>query len=195
MPVELMMGALLMAGLDSDADKQYAIQLYHEYRGLFYKVSLRYFGQCEQDVEDAVSEAVVYICTYLQAVKQVPQNRLPAYMMAIIRHVCMHNLKKRNKEKSRMIRKDISELQDVLAADEDVEDVVFSRLNALTLLESFFCVLNTREQELIRMRHIDRLTFQEMAEVLDMKEGTVRTALSRAKQRLVNEASKRGEHE
>lgn len=195
MPLELFMGALLIAGLDNDADKQYALQLYHDYKGLFYKVALRYFDQCTQDVEDAVSDSVVYMCTYLQSVKQVPQNRLPAYMMAIIRHVCINKLKDKNKAKMRLIRKDLSELQDIIATDEDIEDVVFSKLNASTLLESFFNTLNARDQELIRMRHIDKLTFQEMAEVLGIKEGAVRTALTRAKQRLVAEASKRGDHE
>lgn len=195
MPLELYMGALLMAGLDNDADKQYALQLYHDYKGLFYKVALRYFDQCMQDVEDAVSDSVVYMCTYLQAVKQVPQNRLPAYMMAIIRHVCMNKLKEKNKTKMRLIGKDLSELQDIIATDEDIEDVVFSKLNASTLLESFFNMLNERDRELIRMRHIDKLTFQEMAEVLGIKEGAVRTALTRAKQRLVAEAEKRGDYE
>lgn len=195
MPFELLTVALLMAGLDDDEDKHYALQLYHDYKGLFYKVALRYFSQCAQDVEDAVSDAVVYMCTYLTSVKKVRPERLPAYMMAIIRHVCMNKLREKNQAKMHLVGKDICELQDFVATDEDIEDVVFSKLNAAALLESFFNALNARDQELIRMRHIDRLTFQEMAEVLCIKEGAVRTALTRAKQRLVAEAKKRGDHE
>ena len=66
---------------------------------------------------------------------------------------------------------------------ENVEETVFSHFYAEELLE-MLDRLNTRDREVIYMRHVDRMSYAEMAKALHMKEGTVRTALLRAKQRL-----------
>ena len=44
--------------------------------------------------------------------------------------------------------------------------------------------LSAKDRELICMRHVDQMSCAEMAEVLNMKEVSVRTAVLRAKQRL-----------
>lgn len=185
---------LLMA-IDNDEDRQFAVELYYAYRGLFYKVAVRFFKQNIHEVEDAVSAAIEAMCTYLPSIRKIPASKMPAYMVSIIRHVCLRRLSKMNQEQSYTIRDDISELQDFLSADDDVEEIVFSKVTAEALLESYSRSLGEREKELIRMRHIDMMTFKEIAQVLHMKEGTVRTALSRAKQRLVAKASGGGEEQ
>lgn len=74
---------------------------------------------------------------------------------------------------------------------EGVEDensahsIVFSRVYADDLLNSF-PMLSDRDKELIRMRHIDMLDYDEIAEALHISERTARTAVSRAKARLEN---------
>ena len=71
----------------------------------------------------------------------------------------------------------------------DVEDVnasnetALSRFFAVDLLQSFG-QLNEREKQLIRLRHIDGMDYEDIAVILGMKEAAVRTALSRALQHL-----------
>ena len=52
--------------------------------------------------------------------------------------------------------------------------------------------MSQRDQDIIWMRHVDLMEYSEMAEVLGMREGAVRTALTRAKARL-EKASREGE--
>ena len=68
---------------------------------------------------------------------------------------------------------------------------MLSHLRANDLLMSFDR-LSSRDQELIRMRHIDYMEFEEMAHEMGMTVSAVRTALFRAKKRWKKLAS---EHE
>lgn len=173
--------------LKSDKDRQYASQLYDSYKGLFYKVAVQFFEQDTAEVEDAVSDALEAMCAYLPAIRKVPPSRLPAYMISIARHVCLLRLKDRNREKRHLIRLEASELENTLSSGDSLEDTAFSRANALALLDSFR-QLTPRDRELIRMRHIDMMEYSDIALAMNMKEGAVRTALTRAKQRMVSQA-------
>lgn len=68
--------------------------------------------------------------------------------------------------------------------DEDAyHDIILSKFNAIELLDSFK-QLSDRDKELIRMRHIDLMDYDEIAETLNISLPTARTAVFRAKQRL-----------
>ena len=102
-------------------------------------------------------------------------------------------MRMRYKEKEYRIDYD-QEMIDQVANLSNEIDNVFAYTDALSLLASFD-VLSEREKEIMRMRHIDQMEFAEIAHMMKMKEGAVRTALTRAKQRVVQEAlKKRGEN-
>ncbi|NLO13311.1 MAG: sigma-70 family RNA polymerase sigma factor, partial [Clostridiales bacterium] len=67
-------------------------------------------------------------------------------------------------------------------------EAALSRFFAVDLLQSFG-QLNEREKQLIRLRHIDGMEYEDIALILGMKEAAVRTALSRALKHLADLAN------
>ena len=108
---------------------------------------------------------------------------LRTYLVRLVENVCRTRLRRLMLEKDHYAFSLDDVQSEPLPAQENVEETVFSHFYAEELLE-MLDRLNTRDRELIYMRHVDRMSYAEMAKALHMKEGTVRTALLRAKQRL-----------
>lgn len=130
-----------------------------------------------------MSEAVERLCRYCEQIRAVPCNKRPAYLVRLVENVCRTRLRRLMLEKDRYAFSLDDAQSEPLPAQDNVEETVFSHFYAEELLE-MLDRLNARDRELIYMRHVDRMSYAEMAKALHMKEGTVRTALLRAKQRL-----------
>lgn len=169
--------------LYSDEDRAFVENLYFEYRELMYMVARKYFGNNPAEIEDAISAAVENMCAYVEKFRAVERNNLRNYVLSTIGNVCRRQITAMNKRRSLTdFSADQNGLDDVPAPD-DIYTSVFDHTDAMSLLASFQ-FLSEREKDLIRMRHIDGMEFAEMAELLSMSEGAVRTALTRAKQRV-----------
>ena len=131
------------------------------------------------------------MCKYCQRIKTVPCEKRPAYLVKIVRSVCNTRL---GEIKKQAMRRYIYITTDDLENMEDMRnshDMLFSHLYASDILDSFD-ELNDTDKRLISMRHIDVMSYQEIATLLSISEGAVRTAGSRAKSRLEKSAKKRG---
>ncbi len=166
--------------IEDDQDRAFIEELYLRYRPVLYKTALRYFGPNEQELEDAIGKSIERMCKYCHTLKRIPPEKQPIYLVCIARSVCH----------TRMTYLRTHDLPDFLAleeAEEEVplleEEVVFSRFYAMDLLQSFN-QLTERDKELIRLRHIDQMDYDEIASVLHISPGAARTAVCRAKSRL-----------
>lgn len=164
-------------------DRAFLSETYLQYKALMYKVANDYFKPDQQAIEDAMSEAIERLCQYCGKVRAVPCNKRPAYLVRLVENVCRTRLRNLMLEKNRYAFSIDDAQSEFLIAQENVEETVFSHFYAEELLE-MFDRLNARDRELICMRHVDGMSYAEMAKALHMKEGAVRTALLRAKQRL-----------
>lgn len=189
-----MMGVpVAILAIESEEDRNFVQNLYMTYKQLMFYTARKYFGNDYAEIEDAVSSAVENMCVYVQRFREVDCNKLKAYVLCTIENVCNRRMRMRYKEKEYRIDYD-QEMIDQVANLSNEIDNVFAYTDALSLLASFD-VLSEREKEIMRMRHIDQMEFAEIAHMMKMKEGAVRTALTRAKQRVVQEAlKKRGEN-
>lgn len=170
--------ALLM--IQDDQDRAFMEDLYLRFRPLLYKTALRYFGPDEQELEDAIGKSIERMCKYCQTLKQIPPEKQPAYIICIARSVCNTRMTYiRTHQKPDPLPLEALDSQ----APPLQEDVIFSRFYALDLLQSFH-QLTDRDKELIRMRHIDQMDYEEIARLLNMSPGATRTAICRAKSRL-----------
>lgn len=181
---------MALFSLETNDDKEFATKLYYSYRGLFYKVATKYFSPNHAEVEDAISNAIVAMCTYLATIRKIPEERIPAYMLSIIRNVCLKRLAKIRDERKVFSKVSIVDIDNYVSSDEQVEDIIFAKVNATVLLDSYCNHLSETDRELIHMRHVDMMSIVDIAHVLGKNEGAVRTALSRAKKRLENTARK-----
>lgn len=173
--------AILM--LESDEDRQFMSEVYIEYKPLMFKTAKKFFPAKMDEMEDAVSSAVLNMCKYCATIRSVPKDRLPSYIVRIVRNACNARLKQvyaaQNKNVYYADPANLEHLEDEQAAHE----IVLSKFNAMELLNSFQ-ELKERDKELIRMRHIDMMDYDDIASTLGISQTTARTAVSRAKQRL-----------
>lgn len=174
---------LAILAIENDEDRQFVTDLYIQYKPLMYKVAYSFFRHDLPALEDAVSSAVERICDNCEKIKAVACNKRASYLVIIVRNVCLNILQVKRRE---WIYQDDLADHDTVGAipdQEDVQSVVFDSLYVSDLLNAF-PKLNEREKELIRMRHIDQMDYETMAKITHMREGAVRTALSRAKKKL-----------
>lgn len=177
--------------VENDEDREFLTEIYLQYYGLLYKTASEFFSGNGEETVEAVSDAVERMCKYFQNIKAVPCEKRAAYLIKIVRSVCNTRLGEIQKE---AMRRDIYTTTEDLENIEDVrngQDMIFSYLYAKDILDSFD-ELNDTDRRLIRMRHIDGMSYKEIAALLSVSEGAVRTAVSRAKSRLEKIAKKRG---
>lgn len=175
---------LSILAIENDEDRQFMIDIYVQYKPLMYKAAKKYFSSNPNEIEDAVSNAVLNMCKYCNRIRSsVPSIRLSSYIVTIVRNVCNARLKQIYAAQSQNATyADPMELEHIV--DEDAyHDIILSKFNAIELLDSFK-QLSERDKELIRMRHIDLMDYDEIAETLNISLPTARTAVFRAKQRL-----------
>ncbi len=174
---------LAIMALENDEDQQFMIGIYIQYRPLMYKAAQKYFSTNPAEIEDAVGDALLNMCKYCNHIRSQPASRLPSYIVTIVRNACNARLKQIYAAHSRNAAyADPAELEQLV--DENAyHDIALSKFNALELLDSFR-QLNERDKELIRMRHIDMMEYDEIAETLNISLPTARTAVFRARQRL-----------
>lgn len=168
--------------IENDEDRQFLTEMYLQYRKLMYKTASHYFQSNDTEIEDAVGTSVERMCKYCKNIQAVPCNKRTAYIVRLVENVCRTRIRTiaRQREKEQFPTEE--NWENDIPDTEDTEAIVFSHLRANDLLMSFDR-LSPRDQELIRMRHIDYMEFEEMAREMGMTVSAVRTALSRAKQR------------
>ena len=180
---------LIFLAIENDVDREAITELYLSYRNLFIKVARKYFGRNDTEVEDAVAAAAERLCKYYEKYLCVPRKKMPIYMVYTISNVCRDRLRKLGEERAMRYDEDMEDALNQIPDSHGGVGVLFDRANAMDLLDSFEH-LSSREKELIRMRHIDRYSIEEIADQLHMKPNAVYTALSRAKSRLEKAASR-----
>ncbi len=168
--------------IENDEDRQFLTEMYLQYRKLMYKTASHYFHSNYNEIEDAVSASVERMCKYCKNIQDVPCNKRTAYIVRLVENVCRTRIRAIARQRDREQFPAEENWETDIPDTEDTETIVFSHLRANDLLMSFDR-LSPRDQELIRMRHIDYMEFEEMARELGMTVCAVRTALFRAKQR------------
>lgn len=169
--------------IEDDKDREFLTEMYLQYKALMYKTAIDFFGKESDEVEEAVSTFIERMCKYCHTFQMIACNKRASYIVLSVGNVCRDRLREiirqRNAFDDLINEADINQIP----STEDVHSIVFDRAYAVDLLNSFE-KLNDRERELILMRHVDMMEYGEMAAALHMKEGAVRTALSRAKKHL-----------
>ena len=175
---------ILMLAMMSDSDREFLQELYFQHRNIIYHVARKHFADKPEELEEAVSTVLERMCRYVKKLRAVSSNKMQAYIVLMVENVCRNRLRKIIREREQgTIPFDDSNLRNADNASVDPYETLFDYANAKTLLASFRG-LSQRDQNLIWMRHVERLDYTEIADELHMNAGAVRTALSRAKNRL-----------
>lgn len=155
-----------------------------------YHVARKYFSDKPDELEDVIETALERMCQYIVKLREVPSNKIQAYVVLIVENVCRTRLRKIISERDmHMVQYDDTVLSESGEHITDPLETVFDYADTKTLLVSFKG-LSQRDQDIIWMRHVDQMEYSEMAAVLGMQEAAVRTALSRARAKLEKTAQK-----
>ena len=174
----------LMLAMLNDSDREFLQELYFQHRKTMYHVARKHFADKPEELEEAISITLERMCRYVKKLQEVPSNKMKAYVVLMVENVCRNRLRKIIREREQgTISFDDSNLYNADTISVDPYETLFDYADAKTLLASFQG-LSQRDQDLIWMRHVERMDYTEIADELHMNAGAVRTALSRAKNRL-----------
>lgn len=177
--------------MDSEEDRRFLTELYLQNERLMYKVARGFFPGDSGEAEDAVQSALERLCKKCAALRAVVCNKRRAYIVTTVRNCCLSRLREKKRQDAKRDFTADADAIEQLPGDEDPQGFVFERIYAVDLLNSFDA-LSEKDKELIRMFHIDRLGYDAIMEVLGYSnEGAARTAVSRAKSRLMQLAEQK----
>jgi RNA polymerase sigma-70 factor (ECF subfamily) len=135
----------------------------------------RYLLRDPHDAEDAVQEA------YLRAMKYFGSYRggdPKAWVMAIVRNQC------RTKSLSRQVAKSVEFDEEVHSDDSGSADALALESEAKETIREALDLLPLEFREVIVLREIQGLSYQEIADIVKAPIGTVMSRLSRGRARL-----------
>ncbi len=127
---------------------------------------------------DALQEA------YFLVYQRIEQLREPAaiktWLFRIVQHCCHDILRRRKKE----VQTDFEEREDLQSLNDgsDLADEVSNQQKIRATLES----LPEIDRTVIGLREVCSMSYEEMAKVLDVPVGTVRSRLAKARQRFID---------
>ena len=169
--------------IENDEDRQFLTEQYLQYRPLMYKIASQFFSDNYAEMEDAVSSAVERLCKKCETLKQVECNKRASYIVSTVRNVCLSRLREIGRQRRNRDYAPDAEVVDSIPSPEDVQGIVFDRVFASDLLDGF-PELSEKDKDLIRLRHIDLLGYDIIAQQVGITEIAARTAVSRAKSKL-----------
>lgn len=154
--------------IETENDKEKFEQLYYKYRNLMYYVAHQ-VTKNQQDAEDAVQQAFVYIIENLEKVDSVSSNRTRSFISIIAEHKAVDIVRKR-RPVIELIKAE-NELATYLPDDGD------ELLQAMAKLQK-------RYQNILLLHYYNGYSARELSKMLGMSLSAVRKTLWRAKEAL-----------
>lgn len=128
----------------------------------------------KEEAQDAVSEAMARTVAGMD--RLVDTGATPeSWLFGVLRHVVL------DRQRSSYRRRDLPVRRDVIA-DDPLDSVVVG--DEQDTVRAAFALLPDRDRELLELRVVAGLSSEEVASILDMQPGAVRTAQARALDKL-----------
>ena len=144
-------------------DKSALRVIYEEYVGYIYSVVYQVV-QNREDAEDVTSEFFIKLWKLADTYKSGNGHR--AWLATVARNMAIDLLRKNKRE---VLIEGFSDSFSENASDEDVEEEVVSDMSLKAALDT----LKPGEREIVNMKIMGELTFQEIADILKQPMGTV----------------------
>ncbi|MCT4687114.1 RNA polymerase sigma factor [Vallitalea sp.] len=171
--------------LETDEDKVKIIQIYERYEGLVFYIA-HDFLRNQQDAEDATHDAFLKIAKNIDCIEEVLSHKTKGFVVIVIENVCKDFLKKKKKVKLTSLE----QMEYGLATDEDVETSVIESITAEILREKVD-ELEPIHQEALMLRYLKQLSYDEMSNILGLKNSAVRKRVQRSRDILAKKLNER----
>ena len=182
--------AIIDRVLGGDADAFEPLVLEHQTN--VYRLALRLTGN-EADAADAAQEAFIKAYTSLSSFRG--ESRFSVWLYRLTNNVCIDLLRRR-------ARQDASPLQTENEDGEETElplpdetwspETLAERAEDVRAVRAAMAALPADCREILTLREIGGMSYEELAAALQLELGTVRSRLNRARKRLAAELMKSG---
>jgi RNA polymerase sigma-70 factor, ECF subfamily len=157
--------------------RQAAEILIGRYLGRVYGLALRIMGS-NHDAEDATQEAMLRMTRFLPSYQ--PTGAFDRWILKVTSNTCMDLLRRR--KTFRVAAESEAHLAELTEPEPD--PAVALAAERLALVEKMLVELPDQQRAVFVLFHYEGRSLREVAEVMDMPEGTVRSSLHRARRKL-----------
>lgn len=169
--------------IETEEDKSKFERLYYDYRKLMKHIATDMLRD-EFLAEDAVHEAFIKLTRHIKGVDESDRHKTKAFIVIIIKSVCLDMLRKDKQDKSFSLEE--------IDSMGFVDDESFKRLEVDDVYSLIFSLSDTY-REIIELKVVHNLSDKEIADVLGISNAAVRKRLQRAREILRNKLAERGE--
>lgn len=155
-------------------DKSALHEVYEAYIGYIYTIALQTVSNRE-DAEDVTSEFFMKLWRLADTYREGNGHR--AWMAAIARNMAVDFLRKTKRE---VLTDDFTDMMVENASNDSIEQEVLSDMSLRQALDA----LKPKEREVVHLKIMGELTFQEIADILKIPLGTVTWRYQNAIQKL-----------
>jgi len=163
-----------MTLIEDDDDREEFERLYHKYNRIMYKVAMDILHNHEL-AEDALSTAFLNISKSFSDISSFPSAKIKNYCVIVIRNAATDILRK----EKRFITDYEAEYTEIA----DVENI--ETISDYNLLKKAISSLSDKDQEILYLRCVMNMSFREIGNILNIKEGTARQRMSEARNNLM----------
>lgn len=169
--------------IETEEDKSKFERLYYDYRKLMKHIATDMLHD-EFLAEDAVHEAFIKLTRHISGVNEDDRHKTKAFIVIIIKSVCLDMLRKDKKDKSFGLEE--------IDSMGFVDDESFKRLEVEDVY-SVISSLSDTYREIIELKVVHNLSDKDIADVLGISNAVVRKRLQRAREILRVKLAERGE--
>ncbi len=166
--------------------------LVKEHQTNVYRLALRLLGN-EADAADAAQDAFLKAYTSLSSFRG--ESRFSVWLYRLTNNVCIDALRRRRDALSLETEDDEGETTALPLPDERWSpETLAERAEDIRAVRSALDALPDDCREILTLREIGGLSYEELAAALHLELGTVRSRLNRARKRLADELMKTGNY-
>ena len=155
-------------------------QLVHEYSDLVYRVASRVLGA--DDAQDASQEVWIRVWRNIRNFEG--QSAFSTWLYRITVNTCLNARRKDSRRERRETRDDFLYLPEPPGGDNDPEAAILGRERMSEVLEALQGI-RTEHRAALVLRHLEGLGYAEIAEIMDVPEGTAKGWVSRGRAALL----------
>ena len=163
-----------MTAIGDDGGREQFERLYYKYNRIMYKVAMDILHSHEL-AEDALSTAFLNISRNFSDISSFSSEKIKNYCVIVIRNAATDILRK----EKRFITESEAEYTEIA----DIENI--ETISDYNLLKKAISSLSEKEQEILYLRCIMNMSFREIGNILNIKEGTARQRMAEARNSLM----------
>jgi RNA polymerase sigma-70 factor (ECF subfamily) len=187
-PLDVKLELMLVRRVQSGDEKAFA-QLVRANQDFVYDLTCRLLGD-EAEAEDVAQEVFAAVFRSLPSFKG--ESRLSTWIFRIAKNHCLNRLKyHQRRDRGRQVALDtVPEGVLLLPGGPAAPDRLLEGREEQRLVEMALEVLDEDHRLLVVMRDIEGMSYEEIAAATEQPEGTVKSRLHRARQRLAEEVGR-----